>query len=104
MLSHLRFSLRFSALRTPIGLLPALLGVALLPRPAAAGDDSAPSQPQGSVQVAGAGAQDEAGTANEAGAPDEGLAEARLHFSNGVELLQSSPPNYQDAFPQFLAA
>lgn len=32
------------------------------------------------------------------------LAQARLHFSNGVELLQENPPNYQDAFPQFLAA
>lgn len=32
------------------------------------------------------------------------LNEARLHFSNGVELLQASPPNYQDAYPQFLLA
>lgn len=30
-----------------------------------------------------------------------GIEEARLHFSNGVELLQVSPPNYQDAFRQF---
>lgn len=29
---------------------------------------------------------------------------ARLHFSNGVELLQEEPPNYQDAYWQFLLA
>lgn len=53
--------------------------------------------------------QDEAGvTTDEAQAAkpvDEAqLAEARLHFSNGVELLQASPPNYQDAYRQFLLA
>lgn len=31
----------------------------------------------------------------------ETLAEARLHFKNGVSLLQSEPPNYQDAYYQF---
>lgn len=35
---------------------------------------------------------------------DTALAQARLHFSNGVELLQSEPPNYQDAYRQFLLA
>lgn len=40
-----------------------------------------------------------------AGAPSEAaLAEARLHFENGVSLLQASPPNYQDAHRQFLLA
>lgn len=29
---------------------------------------------------------------------------ARLYFKNGVELLQSSPPNYQDAYHQFRLA
>ncbi len=38
-------------------------------------------------------------------AVDEGeLATARLHFANGVELLQSDPPNYQDAYRQFQLA
>lgn len=31
-------------------------------------------------------------------------AQAKLYFSNGVELLQSSPPNYQDAYFQFKLA
>jgi hypothetical protein len=30
--------------------------------------------------------------------------QAKLYFSNGVELLQSSPPNYQDAYHQFRLA
>ncbi|HSC87688.1 MAG TPA: hypothetical protein VLC09_10475 [Polyangiaceae bacterium] len=30
--------------------------------------------------------------------------EAQLYFSNGVELLQQTPPNYQDAYNQFLLA
>lgn len=30
--------------------------------------------------------------------------QAKLYFSNGVELLQSSPPNYQDAYYQFKLA
>jgi hypothetical protein len=34
----------------------------------------------------------------------DALAEAKSHFSNGVELLQASPPNYQDAFRQFQLA
>lgn len=34
-------------------------------------------------------------------APAADLEEAKLHFSNGVELLQVTPPNYQDAFRQF---
>jgi hypothetical protein len=35
---------------------------------------------------------------------DEELATARLHFANGVELLQADPPNYQDAYQQFQLA
>lgn len=35
---------------------------------------------------------------------EEDLAAARLHFSNGVELLQAEPPNFQDAYYQFLSA
>lgn len=31
---------------------------------------------------------------------EEDLATARLHFANGVELLQAEPPNYQDAYRQ----
>jgi hypothetical protein len=31
-------------------------------------------------------------------------AEAKLYFQNGVELLQANPPNYQDAYFQFLRA
>lgn len=34
----------------------------------------------------------------------EALEEARLHFKNGVSLLQSEPPNYQDAYYQFQLA
>src|SRR6187402_2082632 len=34
----------------------------------------------------------------------EELATAKMHFANGVELLQASPPNYQDAFRQFQLA
>lgn len=32
------------------------------------------------------------------------MQEARLHFGNGVELLQATPPNYQDAYRQFQLA
>lgn len=35
---------------------------------------------------------------------EEQLAEARLHFENGVALLEASPPNYQDAYRQFVLA
>lgn len=35
---------------------------------------------------------------------EEELATARMHFANGVELVQSNPPNYQDAFRQFQLA
>ncbi len=38
------------------------------------------------------------------GPNEEELATARLHFANGVELLQDSSPNYQDAFRQFQLA
>lgn len=37
-------------------------------------------------------------------AAQEVSAQAKLYFSNGVELLQSSPPNYQDAYYQFKLA
>src|SRR6478735_1249352 len=38
-------------------------------------------------------------------APDDAtVAEAKMHFENGVALLQASPPNYQDAHQQFLLA
>lgn len=37
-------------------------------------------------------------------AEDKALGEARLHFENGVALLQATPPNYQDAHQQFLVA
>ncbi|HLV66940.1 MAG TPA: hypothetical protein VKY73_14060 [Polyangiaceae bacterium] len=36
---------------------------------------------------------------------DEAVSErARLYFKNGVDLLQSTPPNYQDAYHQFRLA
>ncbi len=35
---------------------------------------------------------------------EEALAQARLHFKNGVSLLQEAPPNYQDAYYQFQLA
>lgn len=35
---------------------------------------------------------------------EDELATARLHFANGVELLQTEPPNYQDAYRQFILA
>jgi hypothetical protein len=49
-------------------------------------------------------ASETTGGAQSSPASEADLAKARLLFSNGVELLQASPPNYQDAFPQFLAA
>jgi len=35
---------------------------------------------------------------------EEALADARIHFTNGVELIQATPPNYQDAYYQFQLA
>lgn len=35
---------------------------------------------------------------------EEALRDARGHFSNGVQLLQETPPNYQDAYYQFQSA
>lgn len=46
-------------------------------------------------------AQPVPGGAEETESESEELATARLHFTNGVELLQSTPPNYQDAYRQF---
>lgn len=46
-------------------------------------------------------AQPVPGDAEETDDESEELATARLHFTNGVELLQSTPPNYQDAYRQF---
>lgn len=37
-------------------------------------------------------------------ADEAALGEAKLHFENGLTLLQQSPPNYQDAHQQFLLA
>ncbi len=42
--------------------------------------------------------------ADEAEPSEQQLAEARMHFENGVTLLEASPPNYQDAYRQFLLA
>jgi hypothetical protein len=42
--------------------------------------------------------------ANPAGAEEKISDEAKLYFRNGVELIQSSPPNYQDAYYQFRLA
>ncbi|MGC4091199.1 MAG: hypothetical protein QM756_25645 [Polyangiaceae bacterium] len=44
------------------------------------------------------------GVAGEVRADDKVPAEARAYFKNGVELLQSEPPNYQDAYYQFKLA
>lgn len=49
------------------------------------------------------------GTTEDMGDLDESvsedtLAEARLHFKNGVSLLQAESPNYQDAYYQFQLA
>ncbi len=47
-------------------------------------------------------AQDAADTSTDTSAQnEEQIATAKLHFKNGVELLQSEPPNYQDAYRQF---
>lgn len=43
-------------------------------------------------------------TADRTSASDGAFEEAKLHFSNGVELLQADPPNYQDAYRQFALA
>lgn len=46
-----------------------------------------------------------AGAPISASAADEKISpEARAYFRNGVELLQSEPPNYQDAYYQFKLA
>ena len=39
-----------------------------------------------------------------AAADDSIPEEAKLYFKNGVELIQSQPPNYQDAYYQFKLA
>jgi hypothetical protein len=44
------------------------------------------------------------GVASPAAAEDAISEEAKLYFRNGVELIQSSPPNYQDAYYQFKLA
>jgi len=42
---------------------------------------------------------------NAAARADEAISEeAKLYFKNGVELIQSQPPNYQDAYYQFKLA
>ena len=44
------------------------------------------------------------GTAGLASAEEAISEEAKLYFRNGVELIQGSPPNYQDAYYQFKLA
>jgi hypothetical protein len=44
------------------------------------------------------------GLTRPAAAEDAISEEAKLYFRNGVELIQSSPPNYQDAYYQFKLA
>jgi hypothetical protein len=44
------------------------------------------------------------GAAGPASAQEAISEEAKLYFRNGVELIQSSPPNYQDAYYQFKLA
>jgi len=47
----------------------------------------------------------EAAAPSEAAPVDEtALAEAKLHFENGNQLVQANPPNYQDAHQQYLLA
>lgn len=58
---------------------------------------------EGSVQEEGAGGQAE-DSASEVPVSEEEMATARLHFANGVELLQAEPPNYQDAYQQLQLA
>lgn len=68
----------------------------------------------GLLSPAGAKAEPREGTAMmgpkenmgdlDASMSEEALEVARLHFKNGVELLQSDPPNYQDAYYQFQLA
>jgi hypothetical protein len=61
-----------------------LMSVALLPRAATAAQNSSPTK--------------------EARPAESAPSEAQLYFTNGVELLQQTPPNYQDAYQQFLIA
>src|SRR5690606_33755508 len=49
-------------------------------------------------------AEEEGSTEVASQVSDSELATARLHFANGVELLQAEPPNYQDAYQQFILA
>ncbi len=48
--------------------------------------------------------EDRAGAETAEGPEEEKLNTARMHFKNGVELLQAEQPNYQDAFRQFQLA
>jgi len=76
------------ASRLSLGILSFLLGLGLAPSPARA-------------EATTGAASNTAATSNTA---DATLAEAKLHFSNGVDLLQETPPNYQDAIRQFQLA
>lgn len=62
----------------------------------------------GAVPRAGLAAEPEAPSAEAEPPPDPAaeatMQEARLHFTNGVELLQANPPSYQDAYRQFQLA
>jgi len=57
-----------------------------------------------SAQAETATAKTSAATSEAPAAADAALGEAKLHFENGLSLLQQSPPNYQDAHQQFLLA
>ncbi len=60
--------------------------------------DEGPVEPSGKM-----GPKEEMGDVDPS-MSEEALAEARLHFKNGVGLIQEVPPNYQDAYYQFQLA
>src|SRR5690348_14275918 len=79
--------------------LSAVLSAALLLQPSAAHAQASTTGSTSAPAAASTGADSAA-----ASPTAEELATAKMHFANGVELLQATPPNYQDAFRQFQLA
>jgi hypothetical protein len=86
-------------------LVGATLGLLLQVSPALAeGEASSAESASGDALPTDPAAAGEASEDGSAEPTEEQVAEARLHFSNGVTLLEATPPNYQDAYRQFSLA
>ncbi len=81
------------------GLLVGLVATSLL-LPSLAGAQEGTASPQSETSAMGASKD----MGEVSSVSEEELKIARLHFSNGVNLLQETPPNYQDAWQQFRLA